>query len=303
MFSLTNLIRGRTKPPKRCKTSNLKPIVFVKLNTRGAGKPKPVTIKALLDSGGAGTLVTTKCAKKLKLKQLKCKQEWITPAGKMETNYKAKAQFVIPELHDNRLIEWDVHVTKDLGIYDMIIGRDVLKDLGIDIRFSTETVEWDQSQIPFRNIDDDPHTSYYIRDSDTIDEATERLKSILDAKYEAADLEEIAANSEHLTEDEQMKLRNLLTKHASLFDGTLGNWQGEELEVELKDDAKPYHAKAFPIPKVHMETLKLEVDRLVKLGVLKRVNRSEWAAPTFIIPKKDGTVRFISDFRELNKRI
>jgi len=46
-----------------------------------------------------------------------------------------------------------------------------------------------------------------------------------------------------------------------------------------------------------------KVDRLIKIGVLKKVNRSEWAAPTFIIPKKDGSVRLISDFRELNKRI
>ena len=47
----------------------------------------------------------------------------------------------------------------------------------------------------------------------------------------------------------------------------------------------------------------MEVERLVQIGVLKKINRSEWAAPTFIIPKKDGTVRFISDFREVNKRI
>jgi len=47
----------------------------------------------------------------------------------------------------------------------------------------------------------------------------------------------------------------------------------------------------------------MEVDRLVKIGVLKKVNRSEWAAPSFAIPKKDQTIRFINDFRELNKRI
>jgi len=49
--------------------------------------------------------------------------------------------------------------------------------------------------------------------------------------------------------------------------------------------------------------LKAEVERLLKIGVLKKVNRSEWAAPTFVIPKKDGSARFISDFRELNKRM
>ena len=51
------------------------------------------------------------------------------------------------------------------------------------------------------------------------------------------------------------------------------------------------------------ETLKTEVNRLIYIGVLTCKKNSEWAAPTFVIPKKDGTVCFISDFRELNKRM
>ena len=30
---------------------------------------------------------------------------------------------------------------------------------------------------------------------------------------------------------------------------------------------------------------------------------SEWALPTFIVPKKDNTIRVVSVFREINKRI
>ena len=43
--------------------------------------------------------------------------------------------------------------------------------------------------------------------------------------------------------------------------------------------------------------------RLVLLGVLERQGDSEWASPTLIIPKPNGTVRFVSDFREVNKRL
>jgi len=105
----------------------------------------------------------------------------------------------------------------------------------------------------------------------------------------------------HRTKEQQEKLLSILNKHKSLFDGTLGEWKEESLNIELKEGVKPYHARAFPIPKIHEKTLRMEVERLCKEGVLRRVNRSEWAAPTFIIPKKDDTVRFISDFRELNK--
>ncbi len=46
-----------------------------------------------------------------------------------------------------------------------------------------------------------------------------------------------------------------------------------------------------------------EVERLCKLGVLERQPASEWALPSFIIPKKDKTVHFLSDFWEVNKRL
>ena len=64
-------------------------------------------------------------------------------------------------------------------------------------------------------------------------------------------------------------------------------------KIKLRPDASPYHARAFPIPKAYTDMLKLEVQRLEKAGVLNRVNQSKWAAPTFIIPKEDGSMRFI----------
>ena len=40
------------------------------------------------------------------------------------------------------------------------------------------------------------------------------------------------------------------------------------------------------MPKTHEETVKKEVAQLVQRGILRRINRSQWASPTFIVPKK-----------------
>ena len=119
-----------------------------------------------------------------------------------------------------------------------------------------------------------------------ITESADRIKEILEAKCEAADLNDICQAQKHLTADEQGKLHTLLSRYEKLFDGTLGTWNLEPVDLELTPDAKPYHARPYPVPRCHEATLRMEVARLVELGVLKKVNRSEWGAPSFIIPKK-----------------
>jgi hypothetical protein len=95
----------------------------------------------------------------------------------------------------------------------------------------------------------------------------------------------------------------LLLEFESLFDGTLGDWNRPPVSIKLIKGATPYHGRPYPIPQIHKATLMKEINRLVDIGVMKRQSSSQWASPTFIIPKKDMTVRTITDFRELNKRI
>ena len=44
----------------------------------------------------------------------------------------------------------EVNKTKD-SRYDMIIGNDILHDLGIDLMFSEEKIQWKNKNNPFDN--------------------------------------------------------------------------------------------------------------------------------------------------------
>ncbi len=110
-------------------------------------------------------------------------------------------------------------------------------------------------------------------------------------------------NYKHLRVDQQKKLLQLLTKYKLLFEGTLGDWKTKPVSFQLKERESPDHGQAFPVPKVHKETIIKEVARLCQLKVLERQPASEWALPSFIIPKKDKIVRILSDFWEANKRL
>ena len=289
---------GHSNPTKKAKIAHNVPLVFGYLNTKDTAE----RIRILLDSGASGSILSKKLTHKLQIIPGKG-TSWMTMAGPITTTDTVKTTFILPEFHPHRSIEWTFNVTPMTMNYDAILGRDVLEELGMQIDFSNCTIVWDEVTVPMKNIDTPFNDQYYGTDTGIVADEIERIKRILDAKYEPAKPADIVAKCDHLSEDQKADLLVLLEEFEDLFDGTLGKWTGKEYDIELKPDAKPYHARAFPIPKAHEATLKMEIDRLCKEGVLRKKNDSEWAAPTFIIPKKDGTVRFISDFRELNKRI
>ena len=218
--------------------------MFVRFNTR-VGKSKPVTLRALLDSGGSGSLVTEKFTKKLRTKRTNDNTVWSTPGGTLNTNTKCTVKFSIPEMHDARLIKWDMYVTKNLGAYDMILGRDLMTDLGIDIHFSTNSVMWDGIEIPMKDRNATFKESFHIGNTVAIEEAATRVREILEAKYEKANLRRICNQSMHLETKHQEQLFSLLKQYEELFNGELGQWDMDDYKIDLIEGAKAVSRKGL----------------------------------------------------------
>ena len=56
----------------------------------------------------------------------------------------------------------------------------------------------------------------------------------------------------------------------------------DQVDLKLKEGAKPICLIPYPVPKVHKEMFKMEVERLVLIGVIEIANDSEWGAPSFV---------------------
>ena len=144
-----------------------------------------VFLKTLLDSGAGASLITQKYTSHL------CAHEkeahWATIAGTFSTNGIVETKFQLTELNPTATITYKLHVVKSLGLYDMIIGRDLLNDMGLTLDFSTETVSWEEASVPMKNPMAKTIESLHIDDPIGIDDMVGRIagdtyKKILRAK-------------------------------------------------------------------------------------------------------------------------
>jgi len=131
-------------------------------------------------------------------------------------------------------------------------------------------------------------------------ESNANAPPIANAHYQPADPEEVAAKQTHLTPEQRADLANLLRKFPRLFNGHLGLYPHKKVHLELLPNAQPVHRRPYDVPHSQLQVFQNALDMYVHLGILEPCGASEWGLPTFIIPKKDGTVRWVSDMRELN---
>ena len=295
---------------------SLTPISIMVVDTIGL-LPSRKLLKVLFDPGSTRTLVKASIVpKKATAVELSNSKAIKTISGTMNATKVIHMRGIkLPEFDKNRRIsEHKALIFDNSCKYDVILGADFLTKIGMDIKYSTGEMEWYGNTLPMREPWKLDEKEYFNMADLFLIQSEEELfgedwfesyavEKILDAKYDKMDIKELMENQKHLNSSQKEQLKQLFLKYEKLFDGTLGLYPHKKIHIEVLPDAKPKHQRHYSVPQIHWETFKKELQHLVKIGVLSPQGMSSWASPSFIIPKKDGRVRWVSDLRELNKVI
>ena len=156
-----------------------------------------------------------------------------TRGGHVKTKYKSNVHFSLPEFSDKKIITWKFNMfeSEDLG-YDMVIGRDIMTSIGMDLSFKNKTINWEGIEILMRDFN--KLRKYQLsklelqafiskaKEPVVIQKATDRIIKIMDANYRKVDLKVVVQKVTHLNSRQREMLYNLLIKYKGIFDGKLG---------------------------------------------------------------------------------
>jgi hypothetical protein len=266
-------------------------------------------MRTFFDSGSQANLIRKSAIPpEVKLEALYTQQQLNTIAGQYSSSYKVPIKNIaLREFDRHRKIDSVYAFVFDSPCrYHYILGSGFLAKAGIDIKFSEKQVEWFGNTIPLRNpsdftpedmavclnnmqldVDHD-FLSDHFDDEDIYDNYA--VGKILDAMHEKMDVSDVVKTQTHLNTQQQSQLLEVLSKYPKVFSNDLGCYPHKQFHIDLQPNAKLVHRQAYPVPRLHEETFKKELEHLVRIGVLSPQGSSEWGLPTFIAPKKDGRV-------------
>ena len=283
------------------------------VDSDGKGK----MVRALLDTGCSRSIILKQFTERDKRTELPDDEHitYETYGGEFKSKSAASVGFRFVEFENNsditvehRFQVDEIHTPRQ-SKDDMIIGSDLLWNMGMDIRYSCERVEWLDDYIQLKPLNTLAERGvcemlYAIHTDDPIiKEAEERQNRILDADYSKVDIPAMVSELD-ISDASRRKLVTTLSKFPELFGGGLGCLKNcEPATFKLKPGSVPYAGRYYNFPRAYEIPAKEEIERMVEIGVLRKLpwdDDSPWAAPTFGIPKKTGDIRIVTDFRKLN---
>ena len=113
------------------------------MNTH-SGREKFRNFQIILNIGRSSTILMDNLTSKLKQKETTMNR-WETQSRKFTTSTKANIYFCLPSLNATKIVTWKYHVDDPTKVrYDMILGRDLLTALGLDLNFFNRIIGGDK---------------------------------------------------------------------------------------------------------------------------------------------------------------
>ena len=94
----------------------------------------------------------------------------------------------------------------------------------------------------------------------------------------------------------QNYVTRLKEQYSEIFDGSLGLCTKAEAVLHLKPGSVPVFKPKRPVPYATYPSIDDELNRLEVIGVIEKVDYSQWAAPIVAVKKATGAVRICGDF-------
>jgi hypothetical protein len=145
---------NKVEPAKKVIPQKLTPVTILVVDTISSVTSRRL-LKVVLDSGPTTTLINKRCLPRhCKPQEISSRRQVNTLAGTCtSTEVFIMHNLRLPEFNKNRNVDQQKALVfqPETCKYDVILGADFLTKTGIDVKYSTGTMEWFYIELPFCN--------------------------------------------------------------------------------------------------------------------------------------------------------
>ena len=106
--------------------------------------------------------------------------------------------------------------------------------------------------------------------------------------------------ADRLTSKQQQEAQEALREFPDVLTDIPTDTDLEMCDIDVEDDEK-FRLKQYPTPFVLQQEANEDVRKMLRLGIIEP-STSQYASPTVMVRKPDGSLRYCIDFRRLNSR-